>query len=114
MSRIDLAAIDTSDTGGLTEEQAQEELAQLRERLADLQDKLFAEEERALLVVLQGMDGSGKDHVISHLFSACDPSGLRVHYFKKPAGEETAHDFLWRFHQQTPAKGMIQIFDRSH
>ena len=114
MPRIDLSAIDTDDTDGLTEERAQEELASLRERLADLQDRLFAEEERALLIVLQGMDGSGKDHVISHLLSACDPSGLRVHNFKKPAGEEAAHDFLWRFHQQTPAKGMVQVFDRSH
>ncbi len=114
MPRIDLAAIDTDDTGGLREEHAQGELAALRDKLADLQDRLFAEEERALLIVLQGMDGSGKDTVISKLLSACDPSGLRVHNFKKPAGEEAAHDFLWRFHQQTPAKGMVQVFDRSH
>jgi PPK2 family polyphosphate:nucleotide phosphotransferase len=114
MSRIDLSAIDPADAGGLQEAHAQGELEALRERLADLQDRLFAEEERALLIVLQGMDASGKDSVISKLLNACDPSGLRVHNFKKPAGEEAAHDFLWRFHQQTPARGMIQVFDRSH
>jgi PPK2 family polyphosphate:nucleotide phosphotransferase len=114
MPRIDLPSIDTADTGGLSEEHAAGELAALRDKLADLQDRLFAEEESALLVVLQGMDGSGKDHVISKLLSACDPSGLRVHNFKKPAGEETAHDFQWRFHQQMPSKGMVQVHDRSH
>src|SRR3712207_2989538 len=114
MSYICLPDIDSADTGGLTEEQAKSELESLRERLADLQDRLFAEEERALLIVLQGMDGSGKDTVISRLLSACDPSGLRVHNFKKAAGEEAAHDFLWRFHQQTPPRGLIQVFDRSH
>lgn len=114
MPAIDLAAIDTAQTDGLQQEHARGELEALRERLADLQDRLFAEEERALLIVLQGMDASGKDSVISKLLNACDPSGLRVHNFKKPAGEEAAHDFLWRFHQQTPARGMIQVFDRSH
>ncbi len=114
MARIDLSSIDTADTGGLSEDHAKGELTAQRERLADLQDRLMAEEERALLIVLQGMDASGKDTVISKLLSACDPSGLRVHNFKKPSGEEAAHDFLWRFHHQTPAKGMTQVFDRSH
>jgi PPK2 family polyphosphate:nucleotide phosphotransferase len=114
MARIDLSSIDTADTGGLSEDHAKGELAAQRERLADLQDRLMAEEERALLIVLQGMDASGKDTVISRLLSACDPSGLRVHNFKKPSGEETAHDFLWRFHQQAPPKGIVQVFDRSH
>src|SRR4051794_33737359 len=88
MPRIDLSALDTADTGGLSEDHANGELAALRERLADLQERFFAEDARALLIVLQGMDASGKDTVISRLLSACDPSGLRVHNFKKAAGEE--------------------------
>ena len=87
MARIDLSSLDTAHTGGLSEDDAKDELAAQRERLADLQDRLMAEEERALLIVLQGMDASVKDEVISKLLSACDPSGLRVHNFKKAAGE---------------------------
>src|SRR3712207_9136942 len=90
--QIDLSAIDTASTDGLTEDRAREELDALKERLADLQDRFFAEQSKALLIVLQGMDGSGKDTVISRLLRACDPSGLRVYNFKKPSGEEAAHD----------------------
>jgi len=114
MAKLDISKVDTADTGGLSEVHAQGELLALKERLADLQERFFAAESHALLIVLQGMDASGKDAVISELLRACDPSGLRVYNFKKPSGEEAAHDFLWRFHQQTPAKGMTHVFDRSH
>ena len=114
MPKLDLSKVDTSDTGGLSEEHANGELLALKERLADLQERFFAQASHALLIVLQGMDGSGKDSVISELMRACDPAGLRVYNFKKPSDEEAAHDFLWRFHKDTPAKGMIHVFDRSH
>jgi PPK2 family polyphosphate:nucleotide phosphotransferase len=114
MSRIDLSTIDNADTGGLAEEHANGELASLRERLADLQDRFNAAESHALLIVLQGIDASGKEYVISRLMDALDPSGLRVHNFKKPSGEEEAHDFLWRFHKEMPARGMVHVHDRSH
>jgi len=106
---------DTTDTGAVdTREEAEDELARLRERTADLQSRFSAEASRGLLVVLQGFDGAGKDNVVSRVASACDPAGLRVYHFGKPSGEETAHDFLWRFHQHTPSHGMVHVFDRSH
>jgi PPK2 family polyphosphate:nucleotide phosphotransferase len=114
-ARFDEDAHDTADTGPYgSEEQGAEALERLRERIGDLQARFLAEESRALLIVLQGFDGAGKDSVITHVASAFDPSGLRVYNFKKPSGEEEAHDFLWRFHQQTPARGMVHVFDRSH
>lgn len=106
---------DTEDTGAYAgEEQADDALARLREEIGELQAAFLAEEERALLIVLQGFDGAGKDTAITHVMSAFDPSGCRVYNFKKPSGEEAAHDFLWRFHQQTPARGMVHVFDRSY
>jgi len=114
MPKLDLSKIDTADTGGLEEVHANGELDALKDRLADLQDRFAAQESHALLLVLQGMDGSGKEKVISDLLRAFDPSGLRIYNFKAPSGEEMAHDFLWRFHQATPAKGMTHVFDRSH
>jgi PPK2 family polyphosphate:nucleotide phosphotransferase len=114
-TRFDVDEHDTTDTGPFgSKEDAEADLAKQRERIADLQDRFMAEAERALLVVLQGFDGAGKDSVISHVISACDPSGVRVFNFKKPAGEEADHDFLWRFHHQAPALGMLHVFDRSH
>jgi PPK2 family polyphosphate:nucleotide phosphotransferase len=110
-----IADHDTTDTGDYAgEEAATEALAELRERIGELQAAFLAEEERALLIVLQGFDGAGKDTVITHVMSAFDPSGCRVYNFKKAAGEEAAHDYLWRFHQQAPARGMVHVFDRSY
>jgi PPK2 family polyphosphate:nucleotide phosphotransferase len=83
-------------------------------RLADLQYLLYAEHGRSLLVCLQGMDASGKDGTIRHVFSALDPQGARAHAFKEPSKEEADHDFLWRAHVHAPAKGEIVIFNRSH
>jgi PPK2 family polyphosphate:nucleotide phosphotransferase len=112
---MSLADLDPADTGTDTDpEAAREELAQLVERIADLQARLYAEEERALLVVLQGIDAAGKDSTVAHVFRGTNPQGVRVYTFKEPSNEEAAHDFLWRYHQHTPADGMIHVFNRSH
>jgi PPK2 family polyphosphate:nucleotide phosphotransferase len=84
------------------------------EIINELQDKLFAEGARALLVVLQGIDTAGKDGTIRGVFGATGPLGVNVHPFGRPSEEELAHDFLWRIHHATPKKGMIGIFNRSH
>ena len=83
-------------------------------RLGDLQYLLYAEHRRSLLVVLQGMDASGKDGTIRHVFGALDPQGARVHAFKEPSREEADHDFLWRAHVHAPRRGELVIFNRSH
>lgn len=88
--------------------------AQLTDRIGKLQHLLYAEGKRSVLVILQGMDGSGKDGAIRNVFGDCSPTGISVYAFKKPSDEEFAHDFLWRVHKQAPPKGMIQIFNRSH
>jgi PPK2 family polyphosphate:nucleotide phosphotransferase len=110
-----LAGHDPADTGGIA---AHEEIAQeysgLCERIAALQERLYAEEERALLIVLQGIDAAGKDGIVRHVMRGTNPSGVRVYSFKEPSNEELAHDFLWRYHQATPARGMIHVFNRSH
>jgi PPK2 family polyphosphate:nucleotide phosphotransferase len=105
---------DTADTDDLTPEQARAELAALTERIADLQARLYAEESRAVLVVLQGIDAAGKDSTVKHVFRATNPQGVRVFAYKQPTDEEAAHDFLWRYHQDAPARGMIHVFNRSH
>ena len=84
------------------------------EELDELQNLLFAEGKHAILVVLQGMDASGKDGVIRNVLGNMNPQGVRVVSYKAPTEEELAHDFLWRIHRHTPAKGMIQVFNRSH
>ena len=91
-----------------------EATARLGARLGELQTRLTAEGERAVLVVLQGRDASGKDGTVKHVFDACNPFGLRVTSFKAPSPEERAHDYLWRVHAQCPPRGTIGIFNRSH
>jgi PPK2 family polyphosphate:nucleotide phosphotransferase len=105
---------ETGDTDDLTKAEAQAELARLTERIADLQARLYAEESRAVLVVLQGIDAAGKDSTVKHVFSGSNPQGVRVYTFKEPTDEEAAHDFLWRYHADAPARGMIHVFNRSH
>ena len=75
---------------------------------------LFAEKKHSLLVILQGMDAAGKDGTVKHVFSSMDPMGIEVKAFKAPTEEEAEHGFLWRVHKLLPARGMIQIFNRSH
>src|SRR3954449_7014103 len=105
---------DTDDTDGLERAEAEAELAGLVERIADLQARLYAEDARAVLVVLQGIDAAGKDSTVKHVFSGTNPQGVRVYTFKEPTPEEAAHDFLWRYHLDAPATGMIHVFNRSH
>lgn len=83
------------------------------QKLNELQNLLYAESRHAILVVMQGMDASGKDGVIRNVFGQLNPQGVTVKSFKVPTAEEISHDFLWRVHQAAPAKGMIQIFNRS-
>jgi PPK2 family polyphosphate:nucleotide phosphotransferase len=92
----------------------EEQLDELREKLAALQYRLWAERRRSVLLVLQGMDTSGKDGVIRHVITGMNPSGCRVVSFKKPSEEENGHDFLWRIHRHAPARGEIVVFNRSH
>ncbi|MFO1349617.1 MAG: polyphosphate kinase 2 family protein [Gammaproteobacteria bacterium] len=95
-------------------EQAEAELKALSDHLDHLQDLFYAEHDRKLLIVLQGMDTSGKDGTIRHVFQSVDPLGVRVVSFKAPTTEELDHDYLWRVHRQVPGKGEIVIFNRSH
>jgi PPK2 family polyphosphate:nucleotide phosphotransferase len=83
------------------------------QKLADLHDLLYAEQKHSLLVVLQGMDASGKDGTVKHVMSGVNPAGCTVTSFKVPSSEEAAHDFLWRIHKAVPQKGYIGIFNRS-
>jgi PPK2 family polyphosphate:nucleotide phosphotransferase len=91
-----------------------EEVLNLNARLEVLQELLFAERKHRLLVILQGMDTSGKDGVIRSVFEGVNPQGVRVASFKVPTPVELDHDYLWRVHQQTPGRGEIVIFNRSH
>lgn len=89
-------------------------LSQLATEINALQDILNAEGKRKVLLVLQGMDASGKDGTVRHVFSECDPLGIRLASFKAPSSEELAHDYLWRVHSQVPKAGELVIFNRSH
>ena len=95
-------------------EEVADELETLRMKLVDLQDRLFAEHKKSLLVVLQAMDTGGKDGTIKAIFDGVNPQGCQVWPFKVPSAEELAHDFLWRYHNKAPERGMINIFNRSH
>ena len=97
-----------------TKEEAAAPTQELLTTLDRLQERLYASRERSLLIVLQGMDTSGKDGTIRHVMTGISPQGCEVTSFKAPTSLETAHDFLWRIHPHAPAKGMIGIFNRSH
>ena len=106
---------DPRDTLGLPgKEDAAIQLAALLEELSSLQERLYAEGTRSILLVLQGLDASGKDGTIRRVFTGVNPQGCRVMSFKAPTPVELAHDFLWRVHAECPARGMIGIFNRSH
>lgn len=113
--KVRLADWDPRSTPGCdSKEEAAERLAKTIARLDDLQYRLYAEGRRSLLIVLQGMDTSGKDGVTRHVMTAFNPQGCRVVSFKVPSAEEAAHDFLWRIHRAAPARGEIVVFNRSH
>ena len=115
-SQVDLSRIDAGDTsafpGGKSD--TKEVFAKLNDRLEELQEMLWAENRHKVLVVLQGMDTSGKDGTIRHVFDGVNPLGVRVASFKAPTPEELAHDFLWRVHPKVPGSGEMVIFNRSH
>ncbi|MEZ4707500.1 MAG: polyphosphate kinase 2 family protein [Caldilineaceae bacterium] len=90
------------------------EMLKLNDRLEELQELLYAENKQKVLIVLQAMDTGGKDGAIRHVFDGVNPQGVRVASFKVPTPEEMAHDYLWRVHKQTPGRGEIVIFNRSH
>jgi PPK2 family polyphosphate:nucleotide phosphotransferase len=113
--RVSLATIDPDETEHYRKKKdVAKELEKQRRRIQGLQARLYAENERGLLIVLQAMDTGGKDGTIKHVFSGINPQGCRVSSFKTPSAEESNHDFLWRYHKSAPARGRIGIFNRSH
>ena len=113
MANIKLKDISTRAPKDWDKEETKATTAGIIESLNELQNLLYAESKHAVLVILQGMDASGKDGVIRKVFGALNPQGVRVHSFKVPTEEELSHDFLWRIHGVCPPKGTIQIFNRS-
>jgi PPK2 family polyphosphate:nucleotide phosphotransferase len=105
--------ISTKASNDLDKKEVKKENEKLLEQIIGYQKKMNAEGKHSLLIVLQGMDAAGKSGA-ARVLAGVNPSGIKVKSFKKPTDNEAAHDFLWRVHQHTPAKGMIQIFDRSH
>jgi PPK2 family polyphosphate:nucleotide phosphotransferase len=113
-SRVHLERLDAGATLGHDKASAITATAVQMERLRDLQDRLWAEAKRSVLVVLQGIDAAGKDGTIAKVMEAFNPQGCPVTSFKVPTPEELAHDFLWRIHKRAPGKGEVGIFNRSH
>jgi PPK2 family polyphosphate:nucleotide phosphotransferase len=109
-----ISSVDPDETFGFTKDSAAPVLAEDLERLADLQERLWAERKRRVLIVLQGMDASGKDGVIRHVMTALHPLGCRAVGFGVPSEVELAHDYLWRVHNVVPGDGEIVVFNRSH
>ena len=114
--KVRLSDWDPADTSGFKgkKKDGLEELSSLRETLDPLQEKLYAEHKHKVLVVLQGIDTSGKDGTIRRVFEGVNPQGVRVARFREPTPEQLDHDFLWRVHKQVPGRGEIVIFNRSH
>jgi len=114
MSHINLKEISTRAGKEFDKQETKDKLVKILVELDGLQNLLFAENKHSILVVIQGMDASGKDGVIRNVFTSMNPQGVNVKSFKAPTPEELNHDFLWRIHSHAPSKGMIQIFNRSH
>jgi PPK2 family polyphosphate:nucleotide phosphotransferase len=114
MSKIKLSEISTDAPKDLEKEAVKAHTKEVLKELNELQHLLYAEHKHSILLILQGMDASGKDGLISNVLGNLNPQGVDVQAFKTPTQEELDHDFLWRIHQHVPAKGMIQVFNRSH
>jgi PPK2 family polyphosphate:nucleotide phosphotransferase len=113
--KFKLDKIDPGDTGHFKDKrEAAAAVKKNLEQLDELQEVLYAQAKYAVLIVLQAMDAGGKDGTIEHIFSGVNPQGCQVTSFKAPSHLELAHDYLWRYHQAAPTKGMIGIFNRSH
>lgn len=109
-----LSEIEPDTDGGLKKDDAGSLLKQHQKQIISLQERLFAEHKQALLVILQAIDTGGKDGTIRHVFSGVNPQGCRVWSFGVPTEDELSHDALWRYHQHTPGRGVIGVFNRSH
>ena len=113
--KVDLKDYDPNDKGSFGEkEESFDDLEKYRAKLTDLQERLYAEDKRRLLIVLQGMDTAGKDGAIAHVMTGVNPQGVQVTSFGVPSEEELSHGYLWRIHKAVPPRGRIGIFDRSH
>jgi|ERR1051326_783475 PPK2 family polyphosphate:nucleotide phosphotransferase len=113
-SRINLRNFDPDYCGGLNKDEAREETDKLCARIGELQHLLYANASHALIILLQGMDASGKDSTGARVLEFVTPAGVQTSNFKKPSTEELAHDFLWRVHKAVPRYGCIGLFNRSH
>ncbi|MDP9379195.1 MAG: polyphosphate kinase 2 family protein [Chloroflexota bacterium] len=112
---VRLSEIDPDESEHYTKKkEVEDELDRQRDRIRDLQARLYAENRQSLLIVLQAMDTGGKDGTIRGVFQGVNPQGCQVWSFKAPSAEELEHDFLWRYHDKTPPRGLIHIFNRSH
>ena len=111
---IKLNDIPTTAPEELRKKVIKNETLKLAAEIGEYQHRMYAEGKQALLVVLQGMDASGKDGVVKNVFSHCNPTGIDIYGFKKPTETEMNHDFLWRVHAKAPEKGQIMVFNRSH
>lgn len=109
-----LSEISTKASKDFDKKETKEKTNQIIKELVDLQKLLYAESKHSVLVILQGMDASGKDGAISGVFGQLNPQGVNVKSYKAPNDEELSHDFLWRIHLHAPGRGYIQIFNRSH
>lgn len=114
MGAIKLDDYSTRAPEHLDKDETKAELKNILEELDELQNKLYAEGKHSVLLILQGMDAAGKDGLVKKVFHGLNPHGIQVQSFKVPTEKELSHDFLWRIHRASPAKGMIQIFNRSH
>src|SRR5688572_7842046 len=114
MDKIKLSEISTRAPKDLDKDKTKAEISGILTELNDLQNLLYAESKHSMMAMLHGMDASGKDGVIRNVFGAFNPQGVMIQSFKVPTEEELSHDFLWRIHKHAPAKGMIQVFNRSH
>lgn len=114
MQTVRLSKISTKAPKQFNKEKTKAKTLLMLKELTELQNLLYAESKHSLLIVIQGMDASGKDGLIRDVFSAMNPQGVQVESFKAPTSKELSHDFLWRIHMHAPSKGMIQVFNRSH
>lgn len=114
MSQLILHSLSTRAPKEFDKEETKIKIGELLTELKELQNLLYAEAKHSVLVVLQGMDASGKDGLIRNVFGELNPQGVTVKSYKVPTEEEYSHDFLWRIHKEAPAKGMIRVFNRSH
>jgi PPK2 family polyphosphate:nucleotide phosphotransferase len=114
MSKINLSDIDTDAPKKSNKISTKIELQKLKNKIEELQNLMYAESKHSLLIIIQGMDASGKDGAIKNVFEMVNPLGCRAFSYKEPTQLEMKHDFLWRIHQNVPEKGMLHIFNRSH